>query len=118
LSNLSNSSDKLRGQKVTTTVPISELKQRTGKILHQAVVDREDIIVERYGQEYVVILSVERYQALLNAAQARVRERFMEARQAVYEATAEIPPAELDELVEEAIQESRRERAGLDAGHS
>ena len=103
---------------MATTVPISELKQRTGKILHQAVVDREDIVVERYGQEYVVILSVERYQALLKAAQARVRERFLEARQAVYEATAEIPPAELDELVDEAMQESRRERAGVDESRS
>jgi prevent-host-death family protein len=96
------------------TIPISELKQRTGKILNKAVVDRQDIVIERYGQEYVVILSVERYQELVEAAQTRVRERFLAAQQAVYEATADIPADEIDHLVAEALQESRRKRARLD----
>lgn len=100
------------------TIPISELKQRTGKILNKAVVDRQDIVIERYGQEYVVILSVERYQELVEAAQTRVRERFLAAQQAVYEATADIPADEIDHLVAEALQESRRKRARLDESDS
>ncbi len=103
---------------MAAVVPVSELKQRTGKILNQAVVDRQDVIIERYGQAYAVILSVERYQELIEAAQARVRERFLAAQQAVYQATADIPADELDHLVSEAIQESRRERAGLDESRS
>lgn len=96
---------------MTTNVPISELKQRTGRVLGKAVIDREDIIVERYGKEYAVILSLDRYQELVDKAQARVRERFKAAQQDVYEATADISPEEVEQLVREAIQESRRDRA-------
>jgi prevent-host-death family protein len=103
---------------MSTIVPISELKQRTGKILNKAVAERQDIIIERYGQEYAVIVSRERYQELIDAAQARVRERFLEAQQAVYEATADIPLEEIEELVNTAVADSRRERVGLDAGSS
>ncbi|MBI1882535.1 MAG: type II toxin-antitoxin system Phd/YefM family antitoxin [Chloroflexi bacterium] len=97
-----------------TVVPVSELKQRIGQVLHKAVVDRQDVIIERYGQEYAVILSRERYQELLDAAQARVREQFIAAQQAVYEATGDIPPDDVESLVTTAIEESRRERAGID----
>lgn len=99
---------------MTTTVPLSQLKQRTGAILNQAVTERQDVIIERYGQEYAVIMSVERYQSLVDAAEARVRERFLKAQQEVYEATADIPAAEIDALIAQSIQESRQQRAGLD----
>jgi len=95
---------------MSLTVPISELKQRTGKILSKAVLERQDVIVERYGEEYAVILSRGRYQELIDAAQARVRERFKAAQDEVYTATAEMPAAEIDELVKSAITESRQAR--------
>lgn len=101
---------------MTITVPISELKQKTGSILSKAVVDREDIIIEKYGQEYAVVISRERYQQLIDTAQARLKERFLQAQQAVYETTADIPEDEIRELVTETIRESRRQRAGLDEG--
>jgi len=94
-----------------TTIPISQLKQRTGATLNQAVVKQQDVIIERYGREYAVILSVERYQQLVNAAQTRVRERFIKAQQEVYEATANVASAEIDALIEQSLQESRRNRA-------
>ena len=97
---------------MSLTVPISELKQRTGRILSKAVLERQDVIVERYGEEYVVILSRERYQELIDAAQARIRERFKAAQEEVHEATFEIPEDEVDELVESVLTESRRDRAG------
>ncbi|MBL1130994.1 MAG: type II toxin-antitoxin system Phd/YefM family antitoxin [Chloroflexi bacterium] len=100
---------------MSTTVPISELKQRTGQVLNKAVLDRQDVVIERYGQEYVVILSRERYQELVDAAQARVRERFLQARQEVQTATADLSEEEVAALVETAVMESRRSRAGLDA---
>ncbi len=96
---------------MTAVVPVSELKQRTGKILSKAVVDRQDVIVERYGQEYAVVLSLERYHELVDAAQARVRERFVKAQRAVYEATADIPAEEVESIVADAIQASRLERS-------
>ena len=97
---------------MSLTVPISELKQRTGKILSKVVLERQDVIIERYGEEYAVILSRERYQQLVDAAQARIRERFQAAQEEVYAATADIPADELNELVETAVTESRRARAG------
>lgn len=100
------------------TVPISELKQRTGKVLSRAVMAREDIIIERYGEEYAVILSRERYQELLDSAQARVRERFLQAQAEVYAVTEEMSEEEAAALVETAVIESRRDRAGIDESHS
>lgn len=97
---------------MTTVVPISELKQQTGRVLSKAVIDRQDVIVERYGQEYAVILSRERYQELLNAARPWVREQFLAAQQAVHEATTLYPAEELETLVQDVITESRRERPG------
>ena len=94
-------------------VPITELKQRTGQVLDRAVLKREDVVIERYGREYAVVLSRERYQELLDASQARVRERFLAAKQAVHQATADVDAEEVARLVEEKVQESRRERAGL-----
>jgi prevent-host-death family protein len=99
---------------MSETVPISQLKQRTGAVLNQAVAKQQDVIIERYGQDYAVIVSMERYQALVDAAQSRVRERFIKAQQEVYEATADMTAAEIDALIEQSIQESRRQRAGLD----
>ncbi len=96
---------------MTITVPISELKQRTGKILSRAVLERQVVIVERYGEEIAVIISRERYQELVDVAQARVRERFLEAQKEVYSATDEVPVDEIEELVESVTKESRRERA-------
>ena len=97
---------------MSLTVPISELKQRTGKILSKAVLERQDVIVERYGEEYAVILSRERYQELIDAAQARIRDRFRAAQEEIHAATIDIPEDEIDELVESALTESRRDRAG------
>ncbi len=99
-------------------VPVSELKQRPGKTLSKATIDRQDVIIERYGEKYAVILSIDRYQKLVEAAQTRVRERFLAAQQDVYAITENIPANELDSLISEAIQESRRQRAGLDESNT
>lgn len=89
-------------------VSISELKQRTGKILSLAVLERQDVIVERYGKEYAVILSWERYQELTDTAQARVRERFKAAQEEVYSATADVPAEDIEGLVDSTVKESRQ----------
>ena len=103
---------------MSITIPLTELKQRTGSVLSKAVVDRQDIFIERYGQEYVVIVSRERYQELLDAAQIRMRRQFKEAQEAVYAVTRDIPAEEIEVLVQETVQESRQARLGYDEGHS
>jgi prevent-host-death family protein len=100
---------------MSTIIPISELKQRTGYVLNKAVFERQDVVIERYGQEYAVILSRERYQELIDAAQTRVRERFLQAQQEVQAATADMSEEEIAALVTTAVVDSRRSRAGLDA---
>jgi len=99
------------------TVPVSELKQRTAQVLNRAVIQREDVIIERYGHEYAVILSRERYQELLDAACSHLRERFLAAQREVHKATRDMPIEEVSRLVNDAIQDSRRRRAGVDASH-
>ena len=100
---------------MTVTVPVSELKQRTGEVLSKAVVDRQDVVIERYGREYAVILSLDRYQMLVDTASDQVFARFREAREDVYRVTKDIPPEEIEALVSEALEESRRERASPSA---
>ena len=95
---------------MTIVIPISELKQRTGKVLNKAVVEQKDVVIEKYGQEYAVVLSLERYQELLDAAQSRVREQFLKAQKEVYAVTNEIPAEEMDEIVSGMIRKSRVER--------
>ncbi|MBE2220216.1 MAG: type II toxin-antitoxin system Phd/YefM family antitoxin [Anaerolineae bacterium] len=102
---------------MTATIPISELKQRTGKILSQAVLTQEDIIIERYGEEYAVILSRERYQELLDIAQASVRTRFFAAQQEVYAETEAVSEEEIADLVKTAVTQSRQSRANIDESH-
>jgi len=102
---------------MATIVPISELKQRTGQVLNRAVVERQDVIIERYGQEYAVVLSLERYRELVDAARARVRARFIEAQRVVHGATADIPAEEIKDIVAEAVRASRLGRV-IDAGGS
>lgn len=94
----------------TVSVPISELEQRTGLIVSRAVENREDVVIEKYGRDYAVLLSTQRYQELLDAAKIQVRERLREAQEIVYAATEDIPFDEIDEIVHSAIQTSRRER--------
>lgn len=103
---------------MSTAVPISELKQRTGSVLNKAVQGQQDIIIEKYGQAYAVILSKERYQELLDSARQQVRERFLRAQAEVYAATQDLSEKEIEELVETAVIASRRQRAGLDADDS
>ena len=100
------------------TIPITELIQNTDSVLSMASNEGREIIIERSGREYVVILSMERYQELLEAAQAQTRKQFKEARHDVFEVTKDIPQEEIEYLVKGAIAESRRVGAGLDESHS
>lgn len=99
-------------------VPASKLKQNTGEVLAKAVVDRQDVIIERYGKEYAVILSRDRYQELRDTARQHVMERYRQAQEEVWEATQDIPYEEVEAIVAQALQESRRERTGTNASHS
>ncbi len=52
---------------------------------------------------------------LVDSDQARVRERFLQSLQEVQSVTSDLLEEEIAELVETAVTDSRRERAGVDA---
>ncbi|MCP4211120.1 MAG: hypothetical protein GY764_06535 [Halieaceae bacterium] len=55
---------------------------------------------------------------LRDIAREHVMERYRQAQDEVWETTQDIPYEEVEAIVAQALQESRRERAGIDAGHS
>ena len=99
-------------------VPVLELESKTQQVISQAVVDKQDVFIEQAGRQYAVILSSARYQNLVEIAKMWARERFLNALQEVHQATAEIPIDEIEDLIAEVIQESRRDRIKVDASHS
>lgn len=103
---------------MTTTTPIAEFEQQLNQALNRAVTNREDVVVERQGQEAAVILTIERYKELIEAEKDRARHRLREALDVVYEATSDIPAEEMDQMIRESIQASRQARNSSNAGHS
>ncbi len=103
---------------MTTMTPIAEIEQQLNQALNRAVTNREDVVVERQGQEAAVILTIERYTELIEAEKDRARHRLREALDVVYEATSDIPAEEMDQMIQESIQASRQARNSSNAGHS
>ena len=103
---------------MTTTTPIAEFEQQLNQALNRAVTNREDVVVERQGQEAAVILTIERYKELIKAEKDRARHRLREALDVVYEATSDIPAEEMDQMIQESIQASRQARKSSNASHS
>lgn len=103
---------------MTVVVPVLELEPKTQQVIDRAISDRQDVIIEQSGQQYAVILSSARYQNLVQIAKMWAKERLLNAVQDVHQATAEIPLDEIEDLIAEVIQESRRDRAEVNAGHS
>ncbi len=103
---------------MTTMTPIAEIEQQLNQALNRAVTNREDVVVERQGQEAAVILTIERYKELIEAEKDRTRHRLREALDVVYEATSDIPAEEMDQMIQESIQASRQARNSSNASHS
>lgn len=91
--------------------PIVELNAKTQQLINQVVQTKQDLVIEQQGQQYAVILSSVRYQTLITIAKAWAKERFINSLQDVHQTTANIPVEEIDDLIAEVIQESRRARA-------
>ncbi len=95
---------------MTTMTPIAELEQQLNQALNRAVTNREDVVVERQGQEAAVILTIERYTELIEAEKDRARHRLREALDVVYEATSDIPAEEMDQMIGIDPKASRQAR--------
>ncbi len=96
-------------------VMVSEFDQRTQRKINTVFTRQQEVIVEESGQQIAVIISSIRYQTLLKIAHLWVKERFLDAQQAIYQATLDIPLEEIDRLIAEVIQESRQQRGKVHA---
>lgn len=93
---------------MTTMTPVAEIEQQLNQALNRAVANREDVVVEQQGREAAMILSIERYQELVEAEKERTRGRLKEALDDVYRATIDIPTEEMEQMIQESIQASRQ----------
>lgn len=100
---------------MTTVTPIVELEQQLNQALNQAIVNREDVVVEQQGRKTAVILTMERYQELVEAEKERARGRLKEALDDVYRATIDIPGEEMEQMIQESIQASRQAKNSSNA---
>lgn len=93
---------------MTIKVPSSQAQQNFGRIMDQAVDDGE-VVVERYGQPRVVILGYRRYEELVLAERAYLRQRLQEAAVAVAARAAHLSGEEVDQLIEQARSDVERQ---------
>jgi len=91
-------------------VTSTELKNRTREILDWARLNADDaVIVKTYGQPRVAIISYEEYQRLRQEREER-RTRLFAMIDEVKERTRDVPEAEIDSAIAEAIRAVRARR--------
>lgn len=91
-------------------VTSTELQKNTRDVIDWARTRGDTIIVETYGKPMVAILDIGEYEELLRIRREHIRERFTEALGRIREATKDIPPEEVEQLVNEARQAVRAEQ--------
>jgi PHD/YefM family antitoxin component YafN of YafNO toxin-antitoxin module len=94
------------------TIASSQVQQKFGAVFDQ-VVQNEDVIIERYGAPRVAMINYARYERLLRAEQELLRQRLQQASDAVAQRAAHLTEVEIDELIEEARNESQDPAATL-----
>lgn len=95
---------------MTTVMTTTEFEQQPALAMTKATVDGQDVIVENDGQEAAVLVSITRYKELVEAQRDTIWARFQAAREEIFAATADIPPEEMEAMIEESIQASRQAR--------
>jgi hypothetical protein len=88
----------------------SQVQQNFGRAMDRAMVE-DDVIVERYGTPRVAIVEYRRYQQLIEAERALLRNRLLQASAAVSARTAHLSEPEITELIEQAREEAHQERS-------
>jgi hypothetical protein len=95
---------------MSKVVTSTELQKNTRDVIDWARTRGDTIIVETYGKPMVAILDIGEYEELLRIRREHSRGRFIEALGRVREATKDIPPEEVEQLVNEARQAVRAEQ--------
>ena len=91
------------------TVSATEARVHFGELMRRVVEDQEPVIIERRGQPYVVVLSIEQYQRLRNDVPRDswrdILEQIRETGQEIesHRGGEPLPPA--DEIIEQMREE-------------
>ena len=87
----------------------TKVQQEFGEVMDQAIAG-SDVIVERYGNPRVAIISHRRYQQLLETERQLLRYRLQAASSVASQRATHLSEREVDELIEKARQEVNVER--------
>ena len=90
----------------------SQVQQEFGEIMDQSL-RGEDVVVERYGAPWVVVIKFQRYQQLLEAERELLRNRLQQASAEASARAAHLSEAEVDALIERARGEAYEERRSV-----
>jgi len=81
-------------------------RQNLGQIMNEVAIRGDDYIIERAGKPLVAIIDMDKYQQLQGE-----REEALQAVRAIWSKMEGANPEEVDEVIEEAIQATRKIKA-------
>ena len=91
---------------VKRKVSAGEARKRLGKILEGVYYRGDEVVIERAGKPMAVVIPAERYETM-----ERSRERLFEPIENNWERNKDVPYEEVRREVEQAIRETRGQRA-------
>jgi PHD/YefM family antitoxin component YafN of YafNO toxin-antitoxin module len=97
---------------MSMTIAYSQVQQKFGAVFDR-VLQNEDVIIERYGAPRVAMINYTRYERLLRAEQELLQQRLQQASDTVARRAAHLTETEIDDLIEEARNESQPEAVTL-----
>jgi len=86
----------------------SQVQQGFGEVMDRALIG-EDMVMERYGAPWVVVIKFRRYRQLLGMERELLRSRLQQASAAASARAAHLSEAEVDALIEQARSEAYEE---------
>lgn len=89
-----------------------QVQQEFGEVIERSL-RGEDVVVERHGEPWVVVIKFQRYQQLLAAERELLRSRLQQASAEASARAAHLSEAEVDALIEQARDEAHEERRSV-----
>jgi len=89
-----------------------QVQQEFSEVIDQSL-EGEDVIVERHGAPWVVVIKFQRYQQLLEAERELLRSRLQQASAEASARAAHLSEPEVDALIERARDEAHEERRSV-----
>ncbi|MEA3397675.1 MAG: type II toxin-antitoxin system Phd/YefM family antitoxin [Chloroflexota bacterium] len=91
---------------------LNQAQQGFDEVMDQAMVG-EEVVVERYGAPWVVVIKFRRYQQLLETERELLRSRLHQASATASARAAHLDEAKIGDLIERARSESYEERQSV-----